>query len=139
MGVLRKLILVLGVMLISSILWLGTTLYLNYSSTELRGEILGSENVYQFLSRGMLDEVQVTLEDDETMPVEGLTMDILEPIHPTFSTNAFEKIMEKVEDELIVHPDEFHELQNEAVMKSDQEELEQQESQQHDVPIDEGI
>ncbi len=122
MGVLRKMIFVLGVMLISSVLWLGTIIYLNYSSIELRGEILGSENVYQFLSRGMLDEVKVTVEDDESMPVEGLTVDILEPIHSSFSTQALEKIMEKIEDELIVHPDEFHELQNEAVMQTEEEE-----------------
>ncbi len=119
MGVLRKMVFVLGVLLVSSILWVGSIMYLNYSSTELRGEILGSENVYQFLSRGMLDEVQVTLEDDEKMPVEGLTVDLLEPIHSSFSTQTLEKIMEKVEDELIIHPDEFHELQNEAVMQTE--------------------
>lgn len=117
MGVLRKMVFVLFVVLITSVLWVGTTIYLGYTSTELRGELLGSENVYEFLSKGMLDEVQVHVEDDESMPVEGLTVNLLEPIDPYFSLVAFEKIMEKVGTELIVPPSEFHELQNEAVMK----------------------
>ncbi len=117
MGVLRRLLLVLGVMLITSILWVGLNLYLSYTSTELKGELLGSENVYEFLSEGMLDEVKVTIEEAKDTHVEGLTVDLLEPIEPYFSKIAFEKIIEKIDKELIVPPSEFHKLRNEAVMR----------------------
>ena len=116
MGVLRKMVLLFLVILITSVLWVGMSIYLSYTETQLRGEILGSENVYEFLSKGMLDEVKITIEDDESLPADGLSIDLLEPIEPYFPKTAFEKIMEKVE-ELIVSPAEFHQLQNEAVMR----------------------
>ena len=116
MGVLRKMVLLFMVILITSVLWVGMSIYLSYTETQLRGEILGSENVYEFLSKGMLDEVKITIEDDESLPADGLSIDLLEPIEPYFPKTAFEKIMEKVE-ELIVSPAEFHQLQNEAVMR----------------------
>ncbi len=118
MGVLRKMLLVLVVILITSVLWVGSSIYLSYTQTELRGELLGSENIYEFLSKGMLDEVKITVEDDKRLLVGELSVDLLEPIDPYFSKMAFEKIVEKIETELIVPPVEFHQLQNEAIMKS---------------------
>ncbi len=118
MNLLRKTVWALGVMLVSAVLWVGVNIYLSYTTTELRGELLGSENIYEFLSKGMLDEVKVTIEEDETFPVEGLSADLLEPIEPYFSKIAFEKIIEKIDEELIVSPEEFHQLQNEAVMRN---------------------
>lgn len=117
MGVLRKIVFALGVMLVSVVLWVGTSLYLSYTTTELRGELLGSENIYEFLSKGMLDEVKISVQEDDSLPVDGLSVDLLEPIDPYFSKIAFEKIIEKINAELIVPPAEFHQLQNEAVMR----------------------
>ena len=117
MGVLRKMVLVLMVILISTVLWVGMVIYLNYNTVELRGELLGSENIYEFLSKGMLDEVKVSVEDDESLPVDDLPVDFLKPIEPYFSKTGFEKVVEKINRNLIILPDEFHQLQNEAVMK----------------------
>jgi hypothetical protein len=118
MRILRKMIFVLAVILITSVIWVGTNVYLSYNSTELRGELLGSENIYDFLGKGMLEEVKITLEEEESVAIEGLTVDLLEPIEPYFSRIAFEKIVEKIETEFIVPPLEFHNLQNDAVMRS---------------------
>ncbi len=117
MNVLKKMILVFAVILISAVLWVGTEIYLGFTSTQLRGELLGSETVYQFLSKGMLDEVTVSVIDEENMPVDGVAVDILEPIDPHFSMIGFEKVVEKIKENLIVSPEEFHKLQAEAVMR----------------------
>lgn len=124
MGVLRKTVFALGVMLVSVVLWVGINLYLSYTTTELRGELLGSENIYEFLSKGMLDEVKITVQEDESLPVDGLSVDLLEPIDPYFSKIAFEKIVEKIDTELIVSPLEFHQLQSDAVTRSLEEDVE---------------
>jgi hypothetical protein len=118
MKILRKMIIVLVVILITSVIWFGTNIYLSYNSAELRGELLGSENIYEFLSKGMLDEVKITVSEKEDLEIEGFTVDLLEPIEPYFSKIAFEKIVEKIEKDLIVSPLEFHNLQNDAVMRS---------------------
>jgi hypothetical protein len=118
MKILRKMIIVLVVILITSVIWVGTNIYLSYNSAELRGELLGSENIYEFLSKGMLDEVKITVSEKEDLEIEGFTVDLLEPIEPYFSKIAFEKIVEKIEKDLIVSPLEFHNLQNDAVMRS---------------------
>jgi len=124
MGVLRKMVFVFAVVLITTVLWVGSSIYLSYTQTELRGELLGSENIYEFLTKGMLDEVKIMVEDDESLPLDELSVDLLEPIEPYFSKMAFEKIVEKIDTELIVPPVEFHQLQNEAVMRGVEVEVE---------------
>lgn len=111
----KKMIYVLVVALVSSVLWVGSVIYVNYTSIELRGEILGSENIYQFLSRGMLDEVKLTIQEDSKS--KEVAFDILEPIEPYFSKVGFEKVVEKIKENLIVAPEEFHQLQNDAVIR----------------------
>ena len=46
---LRNFKIVLIVVLISTVLWVGLVIFLNLASSELRTELLRSENVYQFL------------------------------------------------------------------------------------------
>ncbi len=131
MGVLRKMVLILAVALLTTVLWVGSSIYLSYTQTELRGELLGSKNIYEFLTKGMLDEVKITVEEDEKLPVDELSVDLLEPIEPYFSKIAFEKVVERIETKLIVPPVEFHQLQNEAVMRGvETEETEQQEDEE---------
>ncbi len=117
MGVLRKMVYVLVVVLISSILWVGTSIYLNYSTVSLKGELMRSKSIYEFLSKGMLEEVQITIEDEAGMPVEDIAPDFLEPIEPFFSRVGFDKVVERVKENLIVPPSEYHKLQNDAVMR----------------------
>ncbi len=117
MGVFRKMTFVLIILLVSVILWVGASMYINYNSVDLKAEILGSENIYQFLSKGMLEEVEITVEDSQGLPVEDAAPDLLAPIEPYFNKAGFEKVIEKIEENLIVPPSEFHELQNDAVMK----------------------
>lgn len=111
----KKMIYVLVVALISSILWVGSVIYISYTSVELRTEVLGSENIYQFLSRGMLDEVKLTVQEDSKS--KEVAFDVLEPIEPYFSKVGFEKVVEKIKENLIVAPEEFHRLQNDAVIR----------------------
>ena len=114
---LRNFKIVLIVVLISTVLWVGLVIFLNLASSELRTELLRSENVYQFLSKGMLDEVKITVEEED-LEVEGAaSVDLLEPIEPFFTMTGYESILEKIKVELLVPPKEFHDLQSDAVMR----------------------
>jgi hypothetical protein len=117
MGVFRKMVYVLIILLVSTLLWVGASIYINYNSVELKADLLGSENIYQFLSKGMLDEVNIVIEDTDGLPVQDSAPDLLDPIEPYFNKIGFEKVLEKIEEKLIVPPSEFHDLRNDAVMK----------------------
>ncbi len=117
MASLKNFKIVLIVILVSTTLWVGLVMFLNLTKSELKTELLRSENVYQFLSKGMLDEVKITVEEED-MGVEGSSsVDLLEPIEPFFSMVGYERIIKKIKDDLLVAPEEFHKLQSDAVIK----------------------
>ncbi len=96
MGILKRLIIVLVIALVLIFTWVGLIVYVNFSSVELKSEFLG----------GMRVDVDV----------ESESVNLAQPINPYFNKSGFEKIVEKVEEELVVKPAEFHELQNKAVI-----------------------
>jgi hypothetical protein len=117
MGVFKSAVPVLIVVFASVVLWVASVIYLSYSSVELRGELLGSENVYKFLSTGMLDEVKITAHKEDHLP-EGVSVDLLEKIDPYFTKVGLEDVLGKTKENLRVAPEEFHKLKNDAVIVS---------------------
>lgn len=108
MGIFKNIVTILVSLLIVVVIWVGSVIYLNYSTVELKGDFLGLDVDYE---RTLIDE------DMGLGQVQEVITEHLEPIEPEFNLRGFENYLERVEENLVVEPRIFHELQSEAVIE----------------------
>jgi hypothetical protein len=108
MGIFRRMVAILFSLLIVVVIWVGLVIYLNHSTVELKGDFLGLEVDYE----------RTLVEEDMGLgqAMEAIT-EHLKPIEPEFNLIGFENLLERIDDNLVVEPRIFHELQSEAVIE----------------------
>lgn len=102
------------------VLWVGVSVYLTYTEVPIKGELLGFE--IDFIAT-RVDE-DLGLEEDTRVVI-----DFTHPIEPSFETEGLENVAERIEEELIVEPQVFHDLQSDAVLE--EEDIEESDLEDH--------
>ncbi len=115
MGIFKQIALILFMLLVVVVVWVVVTLYLTQSTVKIEDRYLGVDIDYE-----------TTLEDKDMSLAEisEIISVYTEPIEPNFNIRGMENLWERIDENLLVDPQIFHDLQSDAVIEGRNEEQE---------------